>query len=180
MGHKDLTTLYKIVTKCRVLELEHNWGIDFKWDQGSFETRIDIHEDLGYSFFVNGGLPLVGYKMWNPDILLLYKGHPIGCIEYEEESKPNKGSKRRKGHFEGNNHDKARDEAYQKAKLPLLKIWQSSEQSTWSHKIKEFLINIHEDKICFKADNFVGGIQETHCKKLVKARIKKFKKNIKS
>ncbi len=31
---------------------------------------------------------------------------------------------------------------------------------------------------CFKVDNFVGGIQETHCKKLVKARTKKFKKKM--
>jgi hypothetical protein len=29
---------------------------------------------------------------------------------------------------------------------------------------------------CLKVDNFVGGIQETHCRKLVRARTEKFKK----
>lgn len=31
---------------------------------------------------------------------------------------------------------------------------------------------------CHRVNNFVDGIQETHCRKLVQARTKKFKKNI--
>ena len=33
---------------------------------------------------------------------------------------------------------------------------------------------------CHKVDRFVNGIQETHCKKLIRARTKKFKKKIDS
>lgn len=32
--------------------------------------------------------------------------------------------------------------------------------------------------ICFAADNFVDGIQETHCKKMIKARTQRFRKRI--
>ena len=31
---------------------------------------------------------------------------------------------------------------------------------------------------CFVANNFVNGIQETHCKKMIKARTQKFRKKI--
>lgn len=31
---------------------------------------------------------------------------------------------------------------------------------------------------CFAANNFVNGIQETHCKKMIKARTQKFRKKI--
>lgn len=62
-------------------------------------------------------------------------------IEFEEEAKPNKGAKRRKGHFEGNKRDVRRDWYYTIAKFEVLKIWQSNKN--WKEDLKQFLIKTY-------------------------------------
>lgn len=134
MGHKDLMSLFPIVQEARRISDEFDLRFSFKWDQGDYETRIDI-SSLGTCFIGNGKLPLIGFEMYCPDILD-YNNKII--IEYEEEAKSNKGAKRRKGHFEGNNRDLKRDWAYTRAKFDLLKVWESDKK--WKEKLKQFLI----------------------------------------
>lgn len=137
MGHKDLDSLYPIVQEARRISDEFHLGFSFKWDQGDYETRIDISEQ-GYCFLGNGQLPLIGYQIFCPDIL---DYHNKIIIEFEEESKPNKGAKRRKGHFEFNKRDVRRDEYYKLGKFDVLKIWESNKN--WKEDLKQFLIITH-------------------------------------
>lgn len=137
MGHRDLDSLFPIVQEARRISEEYNLGFSFRWDQGDYETRIDI-SDLGTCFIGNGKLPLIGFEMFCPDILDF---HNKIIIEYEEEAKPNKGAKRRKGHFEGNNRDLRRDWAYTRARFDYLKIWESDKN--WKDTLKQFLIKTY-------------------------------------
>lgn len=51
----------------------------------------------------------------------------------------------------------------------------------WEYRNKVCTKCTEEEKVkyqCFKVNNFVNGIQETHCRKLVRARTKKLGKKI--
>lgn len=137
MGHRDFDRIYPVWQEANRISEEFGLGFRFKFDQGNYETRIDI-SDLGTCFIGNGKLPLIGFEMFCPDVLDF---HNKIIIEYEEEAKPNKGSKRRKGHFEGNNHDLKRDWAYTKAKFGVCKIWESDKK--WKETLKQFLIKTY-------------------------------------
>lgn len=130
-------SLYPIYAECKRLNDEFNFGFHFTWDQGSYETRIDINED-GNCFLGNGKLPLIGYTMKCPDILDF---HNKIIIEFEEECKPDKGARKRKGHFDIGTKDTQRDTLYNKAKFDVLKIWQSDKE--WKKTLKKFLHYIY-------------------------------------
>ncbi len=137
MGHKDLDSLFPIVQEARRISDEFNLGFSFKWDQGDYETRVDISES-GHTWLGSGQLPLVGYRIFCPDIL---DYHNKIILEYDEESKPNKGAKRRKGHFEGNKRDERRKWYYTIAKFDFFIIWQSNKN--WKEDLKQFLIKTY-------------------------------------
>lgn len=134
MGHKDLDSLFPIVQEARRISDEFGMGFSFRWDMGDYETRVDINES-GHTWLGSGQLPLTGYRIFCPDIMD-YKNKII--IEFEEECKPNKGAKRRKGHFEFNKRDVKRDWYYKLGKFDVLKIWSSNKK--WKEDLKQFLI----------------------------------------
>lgn len=101
---------------------------------------MDIDEK-GNTWLGSGQLPLIGYRIFVPDIMD-YQNKII--IEFEEECKPNKGGKRRKGHCDLNNRDVRRDWAYTQAKFSLLKIWESDRD--WKEKLKIFLIKCYAER----------------------------------
>jgi len=141
MGHRDLMSLYPVYQECKKISDELNFGFSFKWDQGDYETRIDINED-GNCVLGNGQLPLIGYEMFCPDILD-YTNRII--IEFEEECQPDKGAKKRKGHFEINTRDVRRGKYYNKAKFDLLRIWESDKQ--WKKTLKQFLVDTYHNRL---------------------------------
>jgi len=139
--------IWPIVKHARELEKQYEWGFIFRWDQGSYETRLDIRED-GIWTIGNGNLPLDDFTMICPDILVMFQGRVVGVIEFEEEAKPDKGAKKRKGHFEGNKRDSKRDGLYKAAKLDLLKIWESNKD--WNKDIKKFLVVLYCKRMQWK------------------------------
>jgi len=63
-------------------------------------------------------------------------------IEFEEESKPQKGAKIiKKGHFEESKKDTRRDEAYKKAGFEVLKVWETEPNK--NAKIRKFLTDVY-------------------------------------
>ena len=75
-----------------------------------------------------------GYKPFVPDLI---DYHAKKIIEYQEESKPNRGPKIiKKGHDEFSDEDK--DLYYQLAGFKQIKIWESD--IYWMEKIQLFLI----------------------------------------
>lgn len=140
MGHNDLMQLYPIVQECKRLESIYNWGFKFEWDQGDFETRIDISEDGVWSKGSNI-LPVSGFEMFCPDIVEFSDQF---IIEFEEEAKPNTGyhrAKKHKGHFQEllTVRDEIRDKYYKLAGFEVLKIWESDGE--WKVKLKKFLVD---------------------------------------
>lgn len=139
MGERDIESIHPVYLYCNEISKENNYPFKFKEDSGKYETAIQIMEN---GMILMPPQQVVSGEIFVPDILDF---HNKIILEYEEECKPNKGAKRRKGHFELNNHDSNRDTYYTKIANPpfrLHKIWESDKD--WKKGVKEFL-----DK-CFK------------------------------
>lgn len=66
-------------------------------------------------------------------------------IEYEEESKPQRGPKIiKKGHWSECKHDEDRDRKYKAVEFRLCKIWESEyKKGTWINKLFHFLADCY-------------------------------------
>jgi len=159
MGHKDLMSLYPIVQECRRLEGQYNWGYQFKWDQGDYETVITINSDGSWES-IGHKVGTVHYnKIYVPDIIDF---HNKIIIEFEEEAKPNTGylgAKKHKGHFQElpTSRDEERDSWYELAKFDVLKIYES--QKDWKERLKNFLLN-HFIKTNVEANQFYKALKK--------------------
>lgn len=145
MGIKDLVQLYEVVKICRSLEKEHNWGYQFTWDQGTFETAIIIHNNDGLwkaGRLVEGWENMeIDTSMFCPDIIDFNKRI---IIEYDETpGKPRKGARlAKKGHDpDGMDYRTARrNEAYARAGFEVCIIHDIDSEKTKKSKLKAFFV----------------------------------------
>ena len=140
LGHSDIEQLNKIYRYVTELSQENQWPFVFKEDSGDKETAIMVLDNgmtlMPPQQFLQG-------EIFVPDIM---DWHNKIIIEYEEEAKPDKGAKKRKGHFEGNTRDSNRDKYYTKIANPpfkLYKIWESDKN--WKPGVKAFLEKCYKE-----------------------------------
>lgn len=137
MGHNDLLKLYPIYRHVTELEQKYNWGYKWNWDQGDFETAIQIEPDGIWHLPIKDSTGAI----LCPDIVDLRNKI---IIEFEEEASQNTGyhgAKRHKGHFQEllTVRDQSRDSYYEKAGFKVFKIYESDQ--TWKPKLFKFLAN---------------------------------------
>ena len=152
MGTADLMRIFPIVQEARRLEKKYNWGYEFHWDQGTFETAIVFKENGTWErpTFIQSWAEVraKNLDLFCPDIIDFQKKI---IIEFEEESLPMKGPKiRKKGHWEESKRDSRRDKFYKKGKFSVLKIWESEYQSAdneWGRKLDSFLVGCFTRRI---------------------------------
>lgn len=153
MGEVDISVLHPIYRKCVELNKENNWNFSFKEDTGSFETMIEF-KYLVPPLVSNGNSKVIPIhpplaKNWDdmkicnaPDILD-FNNRII--IEYEEESKPQKGPKIiKKGHWVESKRDELRDDRYKMAGFRVCKIWEVEiKNGVWEIKLFYFLADCY-------------------------------------
>jgi len=146
MGIVDIVPLYDIYKEAIRLEKKHNWGFQFKVDEGCFETGIEFFEtEIG---IVTHHPPIS--DSWTaaqiiqcPDILD-FTNRII--IEYEEETGNRRSGARmaKKGHGHPgeltNKRDSSRDSNYRRGGFRVLKIWETEYlEEKWNKKLYKFL-----------------------------------------
>jgi len=146
MGIKDLVSLYRIVKYARELENKYNWGYNFKWDQGSFETAILIHNEKQNmwqrpeSNQTWKDIP-TSFALFCPDIVDFDKKI---IIEYDETpGKPRSGARLAKKGHDPDGMDwrtEQRNLAYTRAGFNIKIILDTMEESKWKEELKKFLI----------------------------------------
>ena len=148
LGAADIERLHPIYRFATDFSKLMGFPFTFSEDSGSFETVIAIDDDGRYqraepeqNFESYGN----GWHVFVPDILD-YENKII--IEFEEESKPQKGPKiRKKGHWEESKRDIRRDQYYRVAGFSVFKIWQNQyKKNSWKIPLVQFLIEYHENQ----------------------------------
>lgn len=162
LGEVDIAILNEIYREAVDLNKKHNWGFQFKVDDGDFETAIEFYSDFhNETGFVVASVSLYHpplAKDWNdaedilcPDILD-FENKII--FEYEEETgNQRKGARlAKKGHGHpgelANKRDSRRDTLYLKGGFRVLKIWESEyNDGTWKKKMWRFLCDCFCNRI---------------------------------
>lgn len=169
MGVKDLVVLDDIRQTIKKLELENNWGFNFKIDLGTWETAIEFTV-IGYNHPPKSKSwkesKQSGNEIKCPD-LLDFKNRII--LEYEEE-----GQKVRSGAYlatkghgpEGdisNEKDSHRDQLYRIGGFRLLKVWQSEYKKLKSNGLYVWESKEKQKKFELKLFHFLA---DCYCNRL--------------
>jgi len=159
MGVVDIVILHEIYKKLLELEKEHNWGFNFKTDDGNFETAIIFNEETKSSRRPGPG------ETWNdikyPETLICPDisdyDHKI-LFEYEEET-----GNRRSGAYlakKGHGHmgdlptkrDSSRNQHYRNSKFRFCRIWEL-EFKNMDDKLFHFLADCFCNRDTTKYEN---------------------------
>lgn len=166
MGEVDVVVLDDIRKITKRLDLENNWGFKFKIDLGTWETAIEFTV-IGYNHPPKSKSweesKEAGNEIKCPD-LLDYDNRII--LEYEEEAKPQRGSKIiQKGHTEESNRDYHRDQLYRIGGFRLFKVWQSEYKKLKSNGAYEWESEEKQKKFENKLWKFLCNC---YCKREIK------------